>query len=78
MPQGPFLSEERIEHYRNQLVKDGIPVRFLYKGQSLYITTGDLCSKGCNVMYQKVYWSFTRETALTIATELSVTPIFSK
>lgn len=75
---GPKLPASRHAYYTSKLVKNGVPVRFLYKGQALNIVTGQLASKGSNVMYHPVYWSFDRATANELAKELGVTAVFDK
>ena len=60
------------------MIKTGHPVRFLYNGQALDITTGTLASKGSNVIYHPVYWNFTKETSTKIAQWLGVKPAFDQ
>ncbi len=56
----------------------GIPVRFIHDGCAVNIITGDRNSKGCNVMYQKVYWNFPKEVAKEIALLTGTKPVFDK
>lgn len=67
---GPQLSDEQIQRFKSQMVDRGTPVRFLYRGQCLNIVTGDLQTKGINVIYQWHYWNFTAATAREIAQAL--------
>ena len=73
------LSSERLRYYRSKLTKtNSVPCRFLYNGQAMDISTGDLCSKGSNVIYHPVYWDFDKPTAKELATELGVKVVFSE
>jgi hypothetical protein len=74
----PKLTPAQIDEVKKELVKDGHPVRFLYNGQALNIETGEVCSKGCNIFYQIVYWNFTKETAKKIAGWLGVKAVFDE
>ena len=74
---GPRLTEEQIAHYQAALVNPGIPVRFLHNGGALNIITGQVQPRGINVIYQRVYWNFSRETASEIAKILGVRAVFS-
>jgi len=47
-------------------------VRFLKNGQALNIVTGDLASRGSNVMYHPVYWDMPRKIANYIGKLLKV------
>lgn len=88
MPQqattGPKLADvftpEEIVELRNELVpsSQATPVRFQFQGQTVILETGDLQGKGINVMYQHVYWNFTRETARKIAAAMQLNPVFSQ
>jgi hypothetical protein len=77
---GPRLSPQDIEYFKWRMVPDGTPVRFLYRGQCLNILTGALQKKGINVIFQRHYWNFTKETAKEIALRLGrdVQPVFSE
>lgn len=74
---GPTLTDSQIEKYKGMMVSKGIPVRFLHNGQALDIISGELFSKGSNVIYHPMYWKFTKETAQEIADELGVKAVFS-
>ena len=74
--EGPKLTPEQLAEIKKEMIKTGHPVRFLYNGQALDITTGNLASKGSNVMYHPVYWNFTKETSKKIANWLGVKPAF--
>lgn len=67
------LSEEQIEKIRANMVKVGIPVRFVYDRRCLNIETGELQSKGINVIYMIHYWHFNEEAIKMIADWLGVT-----
>ena len=71
------LSEEQKNIIRKELVKDGIPVRFLLNGAAMDIITGDLTSKGSNVIYHPTYFNFTKETSKKIAKWLDAKAVFS-
>lgn len=73
-----MLTAERIAHYKSQMVPKGTPVRFLKNGQAMNIVTGELASKGSNVIYHVHYWNFTKETSNAIAAELGVKAVFSE
>ncbi len=75
---GPRLTEEQIARFQATLVNPGVPVRFLYNGGALNIITGHVQPRGINVIYQRVYWNFSRETALEIAKLLDVRAVFSE
>jgi hypothetical protein len=72
------LTEEQIEQVINELVPNGIPVRFLINGRNLNIETGELLSKNINVIHQIHYWKFSRDTSKKIAHWLGAKAIFSK
>ena len=78
MDQGPKLTTEQTDEIRGELIKEGVPVRFLHNGRNLSIVSGALQPKGINVMYQVVYWHFTRETANKIARWLGCRAVFSE
>lgn len=75
---GPSLNENQIAHFKAALVNPGVPVRFLHNGGALNIMTGHVQPRGINVIYQRVYWNFSRETALEIAKLLNVRAVFSE
>lgn len=72
------LTQTEREEICKKLVKNGVPVRFQEDGQTVDIVTGEKNSKGCNIMYQRVYWNFTRETAKEVATLTGTKPVFSE
>ena len=76
--EGPCLTDALKMHYIKQQVKKGTPCRFMYKGRNLNISTGLLAKNGINVMYQLVYWHFTKATARDIAKHLKCKVIFSE
>jgi len=59
---GPCLTKEQADEVRSEMIGNGVPVRFLYKGCNLSIQSGNTLRKGVNVMHQVVYWNFTNET----------------
>lgn len=81
---GPKLadvfSRDEIEALKNEMVPSAAasPVRFLHDGQNLNILSGRLMQRGTNVIYQIVYWNFTRTTAEKIAAALRVRAVFSE
>jgi len=70
--EAPKLSKEQIDKYVKRKVNNGVPARFLWKGQNLNISTGETLKKGTNVMHQIVYWDFDKATTKEIAKELGV------
>jgi len=50
------LTPDQLELLDQTLDKDAKPVRFLADGRCCNICTGDLCSKGSNIMYHPIYW----------------------
>jgi hypothetical protein len=69
---------KRVRQILSERVSQGLPVRFMYKGKAMDISTGWLAPKGTNVMYQPVYWNFTRATANKIAKWLGVKAVFDR
>ena len=71
---GPRLTPEQVAKYRDRMREWKDPrvrvCRFLYRGRGLNIQTGELSSRGCNVIYQRCYWHWDEETALEIAKDL--------
>lgn len=74
----PKLTKKQINEVIEERVPNGVPVRFMHNGCSLVITSGETTSKRCNVMYQQVYWNFTKETSKKIAKWLGVRTVFSE
>lgn len=73
------LTEEQIESIKARMVPmgAGVPVRFLDGGCAVNISTGEKCSKGSNVIYHPVYWTFTRELAKEVAAMTETKPVWS-
>jgi carbohydrate-binding DOMON domain-containing protein len=74
----PKLTKEQVREVKAEMVRQGVPVRFMYNGQCLIITTGELMEKYINVIHQQFYWNFTKETSKKIAKWLGVKAIFDK
>ncbi len=75
------LSPKQIVRVKAEMVGGcgGVPVRFQIGGQTICnLATGELQPKGINVLYQQVYWGFTKQTALMIAGWLGAKPVFSE
>lgn len=72
------LTKEQLSEVKSELVKIGVPVRFVKNGQCLDIETGELSKKGTNIINQKVYWNFNRETSIKIAKYLKSKYVFSE
>lgn len=58
-----YLNPEQIAEVKAEMVPMGTPVRFLFSGRNLNISTGELLPRGVNVIYHHVYWNFTKATA---------------
>jgi len=71
------LTDEQIDEVKAEMVRNGVPVRFLKGGRSMNIETGELGKRGTNIMYHVVYWNFTRDTAKKIADWLGAKAVFS-
>ncbi|MGO9014668.1 MAG: hypothetical protein ACLQF0_06775 [Dissulfurispiraceae bacterium] len=78
MEENPKLTNDQMEEVKKEMVSNGIPVRFLHQGCCLDIITGHLQKKGINIIHQRHYWTFTRETSLKIAKWLGVAAEFSE
>ena len=72
----PKLTKSQIEEVKSEMVEHGVPVRFMYNGCSLIITTGETTEKYINVIHQQFYWRFTKETSKKIAKWLGVKAVF--
>jgi len=72
------LTKDQEDEVRGEMVKNGTPVRFMSRGGSLNILTGDVTRKGANVMHQTVYWNFNKATAKKIAKWLGARVAFSE
>jgi len=71
------LTETQQLQVRGELIPEQArPVRFLKSGRALNITTGELASKGSNVIYHSVYWNFSDTTAKRIGQWLGARPVF--
>lgn len=70
------LTAAQLKEIQKELIKDGVPVRFMKSGKALNIETGQWGGKGTNVMYQMGYWSFTKKTAKKVAGWLGVKAVF--
>ena len=75
---GKKLTKKQEAEVIREMVKVGVPVRFMIGGQVLNILTGELQPKGGNVMHNWVFWNFTKETSKKIAKWLGAKPVFSK
>jgi len=75
---GAKLTSDQIAEVKGEMVKSGVPVRFMKGGGSLNIETGKTTPKGTNVMHQIVYWNFSKETAKKIADWLGARASFDK
>lgn len=75
---GPKLTSDQIAEIKGEMVKSGVPVRFMKGGGSLNIETGHVSPRGVNVIHQIVYWNFTKETAKKIADWLGARASFDK
>lgn len=74
---GQGLTKEQIAEVKQELVSKGVPVRFLRGGRAVLIESGQEASKGMNVIYQPVYWNFTKETAKKIGEWLGARAVFA-
>jgi hypothetical protein len=72
------LNQEQIQEIQKEMVKDGVPVRFMYGGESRNILSGQGSGKHINIIHQRVYWNFTKETARKIADWTGTRPEFSE
>lgn len=74
----PKLNDAQVAEVSLEMVKHGVPVRFLHNGQCLNLITGEVQPKGINIMYQTVYWNFTKATSKKIAGWLNIKAVFSQ
>ena len=72
------LTKEQIHEVKSEMVKIGVPVRFISNGQCINIETGELSQKNTNIINQTVYWNFTRETSIKVAKYLKSKYVFSE
>ena len=75
-----LLTEVQITEAQAEMVdwRKGTPCRFLMDGRAVKLETGELASKGSNVMYHPVYWNFTRDTAKKVAEWTKTKVVFSE
>lgn len=73
------LTKSEIDEIKKGMVQtnETKPVRFLADGCNFNICTGETMRKGTNVLYQMVYWNFSRTTANRIADLTGTTAVFS-
>ena len=65
------LTQEQVSEIKKDIEQEAIenpnrkcrPCRFLISGQAVNIQTGELSSKGSNVIYHPVYWGFSKTNA---------------
>ena len=72
------LTPDQTDEIKKEMIKNGVPVRFLRSGTAFDITTGKPVKKGSNIMYHPVYWNFTKNTAKKIAGWLAAKAVFSE
>ena len=72
------LTEDQKIEIKKELIKNGVPVRFLFNGQALNLDDGSLYAKNTNIIHHPVYWNFNKETSKKIANWLGVKAVFSK
>jgi len=71
------LTVEQIENVKNEMIPDGIPVRFIDDFCTVNVETGERYNdRGVNVIHKLHYWNFTKETAIKIAEWLGVKASF--
>lgn len=78
LTEATLTKDQAIEIKGEMVQTGGIPVRFLVGGQAINIVTGEAASKGSNIMYQPVYWNFTKATSKKIAKWLGAKAVFFK
>jgi hypothetical protein len=74
------LTPEQVVEVKAELVswRETQPCRFLKGGQAMDLLSGDLASKGSNVMYHPVYWNLTADTAKKVAGWTGTKVVFSE
>ena len=74
------LTPEQVAEVKAELVpwRDTRPCRFLMDGQAMDLITGELASKGSNVMYHPVYWNLTADTAKKVTDWTGTKVVFSE
>lgn len=50
------LNEKQLKSLPQEINSKYPPCRFLANGQAVNICTGELCSKGSNILYHPIYW----------------------
>ena len=75
-----MLTDKQIAQVQKEMKpwRDATPVRFLKDGRAVNLETGEMASKGSNVMYHPVYWNFDRQTARKIAVWSGTNAVFGK
>jgi hypothetical protein len=68
------LSADRQDYFRSNLHSKGAVAhcRFLHQGQCLNVSTGEMHSKGSNIMYHTIYWNVSAPVAKELAKELGL------
>jgi hypothetical protein len=72
------LTKEQQKRIKPLLIPNGVPVRFQEDGQTCDIVTGQKQKKGITVIYQLVYWHFTKELAKEIAKLTGTKAVFDE
>lgn len=72
------LTEEQKTEAKSELILQGDPVRFMYDGSPVNITTGKVDPKSKNIIHQRVYWNFSKKTARKIAKWMGVKPVWDE
>lgn len=72
------LTKKQVQEVKAEMAPRGVPVRFMDAGRSVNISTGERDKKRMNVIHQRVYWDFPKETSKKIAKWLGVRAVFSK
>jgi len=71
----PTLSQDEVRALKqkmNSLPREKSSVRFIWNGQALNPVTGEVVSKGTNVMYHPVFWDMPKVVADEIGKQLGV------
>jgi hypothetical protein len=80
LPEGCMLTPDQMKKVQGEMKpwRDATPVRFLKDGRAVKLETGEMASKGSNVLYHPVYWNFDRQTARKIAVWTDTNAVFGK
>jgi hypothetical protein len=80
LPEGCLLTPDQMQKAQAEMKpwRDATPVRFLKDGRAVKLETGEMATKGSNVMYHPVYWNFDRQTARKIAVWTGTNAVFGK